>query len=104
MRELRGAKLIKATRALLFSGEVFAGGARSALGRVDGLDIRGACCAACSAKAGCARSSRSGSGASLARLVPSFGAETGDIAGDLLTRIEEAVHLGAVRLDAPASD
>jgi signal peptide peptidase SppA len=90
VRERRGAKL-KGDEAQLFSGEVFTGRRALGLGLIDGIgELRGVM--------------RGMFGESvqlrpieperrrrfaLGRLVPFFGAEAGDIAGDLLTRIEE---------------
>jgi signal peptide peptidase SppA len=90
VRERRGAKL-KGDEAQLFSGEVFVGRRALGLGLVDGLgDIRGVLRGMFgeSVRLRAIEPERQRR-FSLARLVPSFGAETGDIVGDLLTRIEE---------------
>jgi signal peptide peptidase SppA len=90
VRERRGAKL-KGDEALLFSGEVFAGRRALGLGLVDGLgDIRGVLRGMFgeSVRLRAIEPQRQRR-FSLARLIPSFGSETGDIVGDLLTRIEE---------------
>jgi signal peptide peptidase SppA len=91
VRERRGAKL-KGDEALLFSGEVFAGRRALGLGLVDGLgDIRGVLRGMFgeSVRLRAVEPERQRR-FSLARLIPSFGAdEASDIAGDLLTRIEE---------------
>jgi signal peptide peptidase SppA len=90
VRERRGAKL-KGDEALLFSGEVFVGRRALGLGLVDGLgDIRGVL-RGMFGESVRLRAIEPGRQRrfSLARLIPSFGSETGDIVGDLLTRIEE---------------
>jgi signal peptide peptidase SppA len=95
VRERRGAKL-KGDEALLFSGEVFAGRRAAGLGLVDGLGemrgvLRGMFGESVRLRAIEPERQRR---FSLARLVPSFGSEAGDIVGDLLTRIEERLIWG----------
>jgi signal peptide peptidase SppA len=90
VRERRGAKL-KGDEALLFSGEVFAGRRALGLGLIDGIgDLRGVLRGMFgeSVRLRLVEPDRRRRLA-LTRLVPSFGADAGDIAGDLLTRIEE---------------
>jgi len=90
VRERRGAKL-KGDEAQLFSGEVFAGRRALGLGLIDGIgDLRGVLRGMFgeSVRLRLIEPDRRRRFA-LTRLVPSFGADAGDIAGDLLTRIEE---------------
>ena len=90
VRERRGAKL-KGDEALLFSGEVFAGRRALGLGLIDGIgELRGVLRGMFgeSVRLRLVETERRRR-FSLGQLVPSFRAEAGDIAGDLLTRIEE---------------
>ena len=92
VRERRGAKL-KGDEALLFSGEVFAGRRALGLGLIDGIgELRGVLRGMFgeSVRLRLVEPDRRRRFA-LTRLVPSFGADPGDIAGDLLTRIEERI-------------
>jgi len=90
VRERRGAKL-KGDEAQLFSGEVFAGRRALGLGLVDGLgELRGVMRGMFgeSVRLRLIEPERRRR-FSLMRFVPFGAAEAGDIAGDLLTRIEE---------------
>lgn len=92
VRERRGAKL-KGDEALLFSGEVFAGRRALGLGLIDGIgELRGVLRGMFgeSVRLRLVEPDRRRR-FSLARLVPPFGSDAGDLVGDLLTRIEERV-------------
>ena len=90
VRRRRGATLV-GDEAQLFSGEVFTGRRALGLGLVDGIgELRGVLRGMFgeSVRLRAIEPDRRRR-FSLGQLVPSFGAEAGDIAGDLLTRIEE---------------
>jgi signal peptide peptidase SppA len=89
VRERRGAKL-KGDDALLFSGEVFAGRRALGLGLVDGIgELRGVLRTMFGEDIKLRSVEPERRRFSLARLARPFGADVGDIAGDLLARIEE---------------
>ncbi|HEY1503339.1 MAG TPA: S49 family peptidase, partial [Stellaceae bacterium] len=90
VRERRGAKL-KGDEALLFSGEVFAGRRALGLGLIDGIgELRGVLRGMFGENVRLhAIEPDRRRRFSLARLVPFFGSDAGDVVGDLLTRIEE---------------
>jgi signal peptide peptidase SppA len=90
VRERRGAKL-KGDEATLFSGEVFTGRRALGLGLIDGIgELRGVMRGMFgeSVRLRLIEADRRRRFA-LNRLVPAFSIDAGDVAGDLLTRIEE---------------
>ena len=90
VRERRGAKL-KGDEATLFSGEVFTGRRALGLGLIDGIgELRGVMRGMFgeSVRLRLIEADRRRRFA-LNRLVPAFSMDAGDVAGDLLTRIEE---------------
>jgi signal peptide peptidase SppA len=89
VRDRRGAKL-KGDEVQLFSGEVFTGRRALGMGLVDGIgELRGVLRGMFGDSVRLLPIEPERRRFSLRRLVPSFGAEAGDIAGDLLMRIEE---------------
>jgi signal peptide peptidase SppA len=89
VRERRGGKL-KGDEALLFSGEVFAGRRALGLGLIDGIgELRGVLRTMFGEDIQLRPIELARRRFSLARLASPFGADVGDIAGDLLARIEE---------------
>ncbi len=89
VRERRGAKL-KGDEALLFSGEVFAGRRALGMGLVDGIgEMRGVLRTMFGEDIRLRPVEPERRRFSLTRLTQPFGADVGDIASDLLARVEE---------------